>query len=632
MKITLLLLLMEYFIVVFSMSAGDSFTKRRAYCDSAVRCCVVTLSFGMISETVLILRQHFAPMLLPRYYEVNMNLFLVTLNFLMAFMLIYIKLFAKEVKRIWITLFFPIAQTILVLLNLKFDVLYRVLDGGLLAVYPGIILLFINGILNFVFILGKLYYHRVRLGRNYIVVVLMYIATGFASCVVSYFTHTLLFAQTTFIYGFIVMIFIHFYVDNPLSNRLGLYNRRGFYRAIKEIIHYHPDVEYTIIQLDINNFQNFNEKYGYNTGNMLLRSISDYLQSKYRPIGEVGYFGEDDFILCLPRGVFGKKELTELSDSIDEISGEGYRLHFTAGEYQVTDRNMLPEMMCDRADYAHSKVHQDVLKDNYAVFAGKEEEEFEMRNYMVHSMQDAVEQNKFFIEIQPIYDACTQKPAYGEALVRWNDDRYGLISPAYFIPFAEQSGVITVLDRYVWNEVCKCQQTWKAEGLETTPISINISRVDIEQFDVPTYIAGLIEEYGLAPSDLKLEITESAFTSVDDVLIASVNRLHDIGCQILMDDFGVGYSNFNIFKRLPIDVLKADMGFIQDNSTTTKSRVVIESIVSMTKRLGMPIIVEGVETKEQYDSLKDLGCEYVQGFYFSRPISVEKFKALLAKQ
>jgi EAL domain-containing protein (putative c-di-GMP-specific phosphodiesterase class I) len=241
--------------------------------------------------------------------------------------------------------------------------------------------------------------------------------------------------------------------------------------------------------------------------------------------------------------------------------------------------------------------------------------------------------NKHFkVYFQPIVDSATGRIVSAEALVRWQDPVYGLIAPADFVPLFEKNGFVYDMDRYVWQTVCENISTWKRAGLTVPPISLNVSRVDLLMDDLEESLYDLLMNYNLTLQDIKLEITEGAFQLEDgERALRRVEKLHDEGFTILMDDFGSGYSNFNNLKKIPVDVLKADMKFLEKGGDTKKGDIVIRSIVDMTKRLQIPMIVEGVETLEDVNYLAKLDCEMFQGFYFFKPLERSTFEEVLRK-
>ena len=206
-----------------------------------------------------------------------------------------------------------------------------------------------------------------------------------------------------------------------------------------------------------------------------------------------------------------------------------------------------------------------------------------------------------------------------------------MVSPGVFIPLFESNGLVRELDHYVWREAAAQIKAWKQNPGKAVPVSINVSRVDMMDPELPDTLRSLIEDNGLDYGDLHLEITESAYTQDAKQIVDTVNTLRDMGFMMEMDDFGSGYSSLNMVTSLPIDVLKLDMGFIRSAFSEGGDTRMIKVIVEIARSLNVPMIAEGVETREQMLALKELGCDIVQGYWFSRPVPADEFEAFLIK-
>lgn len=232
---------------------------------------------------------------------------------------------------------------------------------------------------------------------------------------------------------------------------------------------------------------------------------------------------------------------------------------------------------------------------------------------------------------QPKYNIASEPPALGgaEALVRWVHPEFGMVSPGVFIPLFEEKGLIQKLDLYVWQTAAAQVADWKKRFGVSVPVSVNVSRIDMYDPDITNTIASLREQFGLCGEDIHLEITESAYTENADHIISKVTELRENGFRIEMDDFGTGYSSLNMISRLPIDILKLDMSFVRGAFAKGRDTRMIEIIIDIAKYLNVPVIAEGVETEEQYLALKELGCDYIQGYYFSKPVPADEFEQFL---
>ncbi len=437
----------------------------------------------------------------------------------------------------------------------------------------------------------------------------MYMGAAFAACV----TFNL------------VMLYL---VDNPTDPKTGIYNQKAFFRAVEEDLILNPKMEYQLCLLDIRDFQDVNERFGFERGDDILRRIAAAMRKQFSWEVELAYLGEDNFVGLFPQGSYWMLQGILSLDEMYPGEDMDYNLSLYSGVYPITDRTMNPQLMIDRARFAMDKIRYEYNKHEH-VFDEKQNRDFEMQAYMQHNCERAIHEHDFVPYFQPIYDAETKKVCSAEALVRWKDKQYGLISPGDFIPLFERNGFINKLDAYMWEEVCKQISEWRKEGILVPPISVNISRRDLQMENLYEVILDMIKKYHLSPNDIKLEITESAFVAENQRFFNTVDLLKEVGFRILMDDFGSGYSSFNTFKNAHVDILKADMKFMDGIVSSEKGKIVINTIVEMTKKLDMPIVVEGVETEEQYEYLRSIGCEMIQGYYFSKPVPAEKFKELI---
>ncbi|WP_196812528.1 putative bifunctional diguanylate cyclase/phosphodiesterase [Butyrivibrio sp. XPD2002] len=423
----------------------------------------------------------------------------------------------------------------------------------------------------------------------------------------------------------LVMLYL---VDNPTDPKTGIYNQKAFFRAVEEDLILNPDIEYQLCVLDIRDFQDVNERFGFERGDDILRRIAAAMRKQFSWEVELAYLGEDNFVGLFPQGSYWMLQGVLSLDEMYPGEDMDYNLSLYSGVYPITDRTMNPQLMIDRARFAMQKIRYEYDKHEH-IFDEKQNHDFEMLAYMQHNCDRAIHEHDFMPYFQPIYDAETKKVCSAEALVRWKDRQYGLISPGDFIPLFERNGFINKLDIYMWEEVCKQIAEWRKEGILVPPISVNISRRDLQLDNLYEVILDMIKKYHLSPNDIKLEITESAFVAENQRFFNTVDLLKEVGFRILMDDFGSGYSSFNTFKNAHVDILKADMKFMDGIVSSEKGKIVINTIVEMTKKLDMPIVVEGVETEEQYEYLRSIGCEMIQGYYFSKPVPAEKFKELI---
>ncbi|MEG1800793.1 MAG: EAL domain-containing protein, partial [Oscillospiraceae bacterium] len=266
--------------------------------------------------------------------------------------------------------------------------------------------------------------------------------------------------------------------------------------------------------------------------------------------------------------------------------------------------------------------------DFYAYYTESMSSALASEQAITNEMNFALENGQFQIYLQPQYNIHTNSPCGAEALVRWFHPQKGMLSPGVFIPVFERNGFISKLDYYVWEQACKCLHAWKLKGLVPYPISVNISRVNIYNPNLVSLLLELVKRYELEPSLLKLELTESAYTDSPIAMKKIMSQLQKLGFTIMMDDFGSGYSSLSMLKDILVDVLKIDMTFLSKTEIPGRGENIIASVIRMAKWLSIPVIAEGAETAEQVDFLRSVGCDYVQGYYFARPMPVAEYEKL----
>ena len=247
-------------------------------------------------------------------------------------------------------------------------------------------------------------------------------------------------------------------------------------------------------------------------------------------------------------------------------------------------------------------------------------------------MESALKEGQFEIYLQPKYSVKQERLSGAESLIRWNHPEWGLQSPGQFIPLFEQNGFITRLDQYVWDQTCAILQRWEKMGYPEIPVSVNVSRADIYNVDLPEILTETVQKYGLPPSRLHLEITESAYTENPSQIIEVAGRLRELGFIIEMDDFGSGYSSLNMLNKMPIDILKLDMKFIQNETEKQASQGILRFTMGLARWMDLSVVAEGVETREQFEQLREIGCDYVQGYYFAKPMPCGEFEKLIKEQ
>ena len=410
----------------------------------------------------------------------------------------------------------------------------------------------------------------------------------------------------------------------------GLHTESALYIRGKELLRAHPE-GWCVIAMDLEHFKLFNEWYGREAGDELLAQIGDRLTKVEAKTGGLAcYLGQDDFALIVP---YDEEQVKKLFGHIHELVVEhGTSVGFmpAVGVCMSDDAAVSVEELFDRAAQAAQHAKED-YHHRIRVFEESMYKKTERDYQILSDFQLALQNNELFIQLQPQCQIETGRVVGAESLVRWKKADGTMVSPGIFVPVLEQYGFVTDLDQFVWEEVCAWQRKWIDGGHTPLPVSVNVSQIDIFTIDVPSHFELLLWKYKLPVDVIKIEITESAYVG-DGSVVDTVKRLREKGFLVLMDDFGSGYSSLNMLRNLNVDIIKLDAQFLRMNSDDRKGVHILESIVGMAKSMEVPIIVEGVETEEETTFIKSLGCRYVQGYHFYRPMPVPDFEALIGDE
>ncbi|MBQ7474181.1 MAG: EAL domain-containing protein [Oscillospiraceae bacterium] len=414
----------------------------------------------------------------------------------------------------------------------------------------------------------------------------------------------------------------------------GLYNREYFFRYAEQYDQFHPDVETDAVIVDINHFRMINERYGKAYGDEVLRRIALQLRESIGASGGiVSRLEADTFMAYCPHRSDYEAILDGASASLTEEDASENRVRLRMGIYPCTDKQIDMERRVDRA-----KMAADTTKNSFSKSIGFYDNNLHERELyaekLIEDFSTAIREKQFKVFYQPKFDVRPDTPllSSAEALVRWVHPELGMISPGVFIPLFEENGLIQRLDTYVWEEAARQIRDWKDRLGYAVPVSVNVSRIDMYDPRLPETLLEIIRAHGLTGRDFLLEVTESAYTQDSMQIISTVETLRKNGFQIEMDDFGTGYSSLNMISNLPIDALKLDMQFIRDAFKEGGSTHMLEVIIGISDYLSVPVIAEGVETEEQLHVLKSLGCDIVQGYFFSKPVPAEKFEPFILQK
>ena len=414
------------------------------------------------------------------------------------------------------------------------------------------------------------------------------------------------------------------------ERKTGLLWERPFFDQAQALLAEIDTMQWSVIAIDLDHFSLFNDWYGRETGDLLIAQVGKELQlATHAAGGLAGYLGRDDFCLVAPHN---EERLNYLYDRLSAIVDE----HATASGFKpvfgvsIADKRISFLDLYDQArmalDYARGDFKTDIVLYEPAM---RERDEREYR--VLLDFQRGLREQEFVVYLQPQCRISTRKIVGAEALARWVRPDGSIVPPNDFVPILEKHGFVTDLDCYIWERVCAKMHAWIESGHAATPVSMNVSQNDFYAIDVPAHFAHLVEKHQIDPSLVKIEITESAFGEEASLIEEDIKRLREMGFLVLMDDFGSGYSSLNRLSSLNVDAIKLDAEFLNlEDETRRKGVRIVESVVSMAKTMALPIICEGVETKEQIDFLDSLGCRYIQGFYYYRPMTTDDFEALVS--
>ena len=407
----------------------------------------------------------------------------------------------------------------------------------------------------------------------------------------------------------------------------GLYNKSHFALKSAEILKSHPDEEWLLLSSNIKDFKLINDLFGMEKGNEVLKMEAGLLKERCRDGIVYGRIGGDKFAVCMPKARFQEEYFTDAIQTMGQVfNNDLYHLHIYIGVYEISDINEDISIMCDKANFAIKTLNENYAR-SIAYYNDTILNNTILEKQLVGDFDQALKEKQFCMYLQPQMTS-EGKMLGAEALVRWQHPKRGLIFPGDFIEVFEKTGLIYRLDRFIWELAVQKLARWQQEGHSDLYISVNISTKDFYYMNVYETITALVEKYRIIPSTLKLEITETAIMTGTAGELDMIEQFREYGFQVEIDDFGSGYSSFNTLKDMDVDVLKIDMGFLRTSKPENleKSMSILNMIISLSKTLGLSVVTEGVETKDQVVKLTQMGCRIYQGYYFSKPIPVEEFE------
>lgn len=416
---------------------------------------------------------------------------------------------------------------------------------------------------------------------------------------------------------------------DPLT---GYLNRSGFLRKTEHILKKNADqYQFAVIYFNIRKFSGLNDVYGYENGDKIIRSYMDRIQnSVLRPLA-LGRVSADRFHALVDVKNLELSELGKLLQYPVRIRGEQVEIYGRCGIYYIPEHCDLDvSQMCDLAKMAKNKISNQYMQP-YEIYQENMKTEYGQKNLTLLNLEKALEQEEFVVCYQPVVDGQTGEIVSAEALVRWNSSGAEPMVPSVFVPELEDSGYITKLDTYIDQTVHRFQEERYCQEKRMVPVAVNLSRMDLMDGRMTERIFTEIQETKVPKQYFRYEIIESACTIISTQGEEFLESLRQQGVQIFLDDFGTGVSTFETVRDYTFDALKLDMGFVKKIGKDQKSDAIVVSIIDLAHRMGMKVVAEGIENQQQSDFLRAHGCDYLQGFYYYKPMSAEEFSKLLDK-
>jgi len=389
-----------------------------------------------------------------------------------------------------------------------------------------------------------------------------------------------------------------------------------------------------VLFIDIDRFKYVNDTLGHSLGDQLLQDIASRLTHNLQTPRTVARFGGDEFVAILP----DERNLHSVENAVNKILKDLER-PYLLNENQVFASASIgvaihpfdgenAETLLRKADNAMYKA-KDKGRNNFQFFTMEMDNEAQQRQELEQDLHQAIEKKQLFLVYQPIIASLTASMVSAEALIRWQHPKKGLISPEQFIPLAEEVGLIVPIGEWVLREACNEAMRWNNESNVTPGVSVNLSSVQFQKQDIPSLVKTILTETQLPAEQLTLEITESLLVDDDDDTLKQLQEIRELGVNLSIDDFGTGYSSLSYLKKFPVSTLKIDRSFIMGLPHNTEDEALVSAILGMASSLNLKVVAEGVETQDQADLLKNKGCQYIQGYLFSKPLPKTEFEDFL---
>lgn len=405
----------------------------------------------------------------------------------------------------------------------------------------------------------------------------------------------------------------------------GLYNKEGFYETVKETLKKEPRSDYMLICTNVRDFKIINDLFGFDKGNEIIQKIAAMINTGTYQKDVTARIVADQFAILTTKDRYDAADMSkQLAEVSKLIASSYYSMTIHCGIYNITNPEMEVSLMCDRANMAISTI-RDEPGNTIVTYDDKMMSDILHDRQVANQLEQAIDKNQFVIFLQPQVTSLGEVIG-AEALVRWDDPKRGILTPGVFIDILEKTGCLYKLDLHVWELAARQLASWKGTPFERLNISVNISPKDFYYVDVFKEFTGLVNKYDISPSKLKLEITETALMIEPTRQLTLIGKLNNFGFDFEIDDFGTGYSSLSLLKDMPAEILKIDMEFLHETENEQRSKKILESIISLAHELKMKVITEGVEYEHQVKSLRELGCDIFQGYYYSKPLPVSEFE------
>lgn len=414
-----------------------------------------------------------------------------------------------------------------------------------------------------------------------------------------------------------------------ITTKIG--NRDYFIKKTIEVLEREKRTNFTLIGFSIANLAKVNQIYGSAEGDRLIRYVAGLVKERISTDGVYAVVQTNLFAMLI-RSQRQEDIMNVVQDITREVENcsEIFQVEVAFGIYRITDKNEKISEMLSRMVLAKRAVNK-AAGYNYVFFDEELNNKYEENRRMCAEMEKALDEQKFVMYLQPMVDLHVYKISSAEALVRWEHEEKGILSPYAFLPIFENTNLMLKLDHYMWEEACKTLRRWIDNKMEPLPLMLNISPIHLTRDDFMEGLSGLLKRYKLQKDMLVLEIPERAFAGGDRVVQNTVQELVQNGYKISIDNFGGLYSPVNLLRDLPFSMVKLDREFLRENSRNEEGETILRYLIAMAKELDLTVVTEGVETLEQVNFLTEIGCDIAQGYYFSKPINLREFDSLNKK-